>query len=91
MGEPWGVYVRSRSYATPVATAYTAWWKASIAECDRGDCNFVGEVAVDEVGRWVLGLAFIGLAVTLGITAARRWVRSPNPEDDPGSSFPDFR
>ena len=44
-------------------------------ECDRGECNFVGEVAVDEVGRWVLGLGFIALAVTLGVTAARRWVR----------------
>ena len=44
-------------------------------ECDRGECNFVGELAVDELGRWVLGLAFIGLAVTLGVIAARRWVR----------------
>jgi hypothetical protein len=40
-------------------------------ECDRGECNFVGELAVDELGRWVLGLAFIGLAVTLGLIAAR--------------------
>jgi hypothetical protein len=44
-------------------------------ECDRGECNFVGEVAVDEVGRWVLGVGFIALALTLGVTAARRWVR----------------
>jgi hypothetical protein len=44
-------------------------------ECDRGECNFVGEVAVDEVGRWVLGVGFIALAITLSVTAARRWVR----------------
>ena len=44
-------------------------------ECDRGECNFVGEVAADEVGRWVLGLGFIALALTLGVTAARRCVR----------------
>jgi hypothetical protein len=44
-------------------------------ECDRAECNFVGEVAADEVGRWVLGLGFIALALLLGVAAARRWVR----------------
>ena len=41
-------------------------------ECDRAECNFVGELAVDDVGRWVLGLTFIASAVVLGAAVAHR-------------------
>ena len=40
-------------------------------ECDRGECNFVGEAAVDDVWRWVIGFGLITLALTAGYSAAR--------------------
>ena len=41
------------------------------SECDRGGCNAFGELAADDVGRWVLGIAYIGLAAAAGLAAAR--------------------
>ena len=40
-------------------------------ECDRGDCNFVGDAAADDLGRWLFGVGFLAVAVALGVSAAR--------------------
>jgi hypothetical protein len=40
-------------------------------ECDRGDCNFVGDAAADGSGKWVLAAAFLAVAIGAGVTAAR--------------------
>ena len=40
-------------------------------ECDRGDCNFIGDAAADDIGRWLFGLGFLAIAAALGVTAAR--------------------
>jgi hypothetical protein len=41
------------------------------SDCDRGDCNFIGDAAADGSGRWLLALAYIAVAVGLGVTSAR--------------------
>ncbi len=40
-------------------------------ECDRGSCNFIGEIGGHPTGRWVLGIIFVGLAVAAGVRVAR--------------------
>jgi hypothetical protein len=41
------------------------------SECDRGECNFIGEPAADGTGRWLFALGYLAVAVAVGITAAR--------------------
>jgi hypothetical protein len=41
-------------------------------ECDRGDCNFVGDAAADGAGPWVFGLGALAVALGVGLVAARR-------------------
>jgi hypothetical protein len=41
------------------------------SECDRGDCNFIGDAAADPSGRWLFALGFLVVAVAVGIMAAR--------------------
>jgi H+/Cl- antiporter ClcA len=44
------------------------------SDCDRGACNFVGEAASDDVGRWLLAAvyALVGVAAAVWLTA-RTW------------------
>jgi hypothetical protein len=41
------------------------------SDCDRGDCNFIGDAAADGTGRWLFALAYFVAAVAVGIKAAR--------------------
>jgi hypothetical protein len=44
------------------------------SECDRGACNFVGEAAAHDVGRWLMAAAYVavGVAVALILTGRMR-------------------
>jgi hypothetical protein len=33
------------------------------ADCDQGDCNFIGDAAGDGSGKWVLAAAFLAVAI----------------------------
>jgi hypothetical protein len=41
------------------------------ADCDKGECNFVGEAVADGTGKWLIAVAFLAVAAALGIRAAR--------------------
>jgi hypothetical protein len=41
------------------------------SECNRGDCNFIGDAAADGSGRWLIALGLVAVAAALGVTAAR--------------------
>jgi hypothetical protein len=41
------------------------------SDCDRGDCNFIGDAAAGGTGRWLFAVGFFVAAVAVGITAAR--------------------
>lgn len=41
------------------------------SECDRADCNFIGDAAADGTGRWLFVLAYLAVALAVGVTAAR--------------------
>jgi hypothetical protein len=41
------------------------------SECDRGDCNFIGDVAAGGTGRWLFGLGVLAVAIAVGTAAAR--------------------
>jgi hypothetical protein len=41
------------------------------SECDRADCNFIGDAAADGTGRRLFALGYLAVAVAVGITAAR--------------------
>ena len=41
------------------------------ADCDRGDCNFLGDAAAHSSGKWVLAAAYLAIALGVGASAAR--------------------
>jgi hypothetical protein len=41
------------------------------SDCDRGDCNFIGDAAANGTGRWLVALGFLAVAVVLRARAAR--------------------
>lgn len=48
-------------------------------ECDRGDCNFIGDAAAHSSGKWLLAAAYLAVAIGMGVSAARavRWEPAP--------------
>jgi hypothetical protein len=45
------------------------------SECDRGACNFVGEAAAHDVGRWLLAAGYLAVGVAVALTLRRLTAR----------------